>query len=491
MGITRSTHRTLISILLVQLYAASAGGSEIKSHAADLASSGGGVRSGVDQVDGTYLVAVIPVEDGNLEFAQIEAKKTVAEYFGAEIDSEEELIEWESLLVTDDKEVYRAGSDWRSRVSVLISESVKGMCFVGMLEESKRDYVYYVISEASIATSKKLVTQMQGSDARKSGIVEVSSIGLAGRDPQKPDAAKKQAVTMALTSAVEQVAGVLIVSTSIASDEVSFYKYATTRTFGVIDSYEVLEVIETQESVTARVHVKVAVGRLLDDYTAISRSADMPGILIKAPSSVILAKLQDALANFGFNVVTDDSESTYLLKCEADITAINHPVERISGDRVQLTMEFTRSTDESRLFSLTNNPRVATSFAQNPEVRRSEALGKAFGSMQEDLHERLNDVFARVAKYGQNVRIYIDNYSSVHEDLLQELGEKMQTIPGVQSYDLGIDLLLENASIDILYVGEIEDLALQLRLVLEGCENSKPSPFLVKLDSGMIHYRFP
>ena len=491
MGITRSNRLGSISILLLLFCVSSVLGNEIESCAVRLADSGGGTKDGVDQVDGTYLVTVIPIGEGGVKFAQVEAKKSIAEYFGAEIDSEEELVEWESLLVTDGKEAYRAGSDWRSRVSVLISESVKGMRFGGMLKDRAKDYVYYVISESSIATARNLEKQIQAPDTQKSGIVTVTGIGVAGRNLREPDEAKRQAVTMALTSAVEQVTGVLIVSRSVASDELSLYEYASTRTFGLIDSYEVLELIEEQESVTARIRAQVAIGRLLDDYTAISRSADMPGILVKAPNSVVLANLQDILADFGFKVVTDVSESTYLLNCETDITAIKHPVEPISGDRIQMALEFTRSNDGARLFSLTNDPRLASSFASYPEVRRNEALGKALDSMQEDLHKRINEVFAEVAQYGQDIRVYFQDYRGSHEKLLHDLVEQVRVIPGVEGLDFGIDLVLESAAIDVLYVGEIEDLAAQFRQVLESFESSGSAPILVKLDSGIIYYRFP
>ena len=156
-----------------------------------------------------------------------------------------------------------------------------------------------------------------------------------------------------------------------------------------------------------------------------------------------------------------------------------------------MTLEFTRSNDASRLFSLTNDPRLASSFANNPEVRRNEALGKALDSMQDDLHKRINDVFTGVGQYGQDIRIYFQNYRSIHEKLLHGLTEKVRTIPGVEGLDLGIDLLLGSAAIDVLYVGEIEDLAVQFKQVLEGCESNGSPPILVKLDSGIIYYRFP
>jgi len=111
--------------------------------------------------------------------------------------------------------------------------------------------------------------------------------------------------------------------------------------------------------------------------------------------------------------------------------------------------------------------------------------------MQEDLHKRINEVFVGVAQYGQDIRVYFEDYRNSHEKLLHDLVEKVRMIPGVESLDFGVDLVLESAAIDVLYVGEIEDLAAQFRQVLESFESSGSAPILVKLDSGIIFYRFP
>jgi len=481
-------HAVLTVVFLLTFFSV-VNGSEIEDLAATLAEYGGGIQSGRNISEGIYLVVAVEVNGDNLETAKFDAQKQIAEFLGSKVTSEEVYKEWETVLTSGNNSQIDSGSDWKSVVEVSVSECLKGARFINVIQISSDSYACYLLSENSTKIASTLKSRSASRNNSLDGIVTVNSIGFADVGDKGKQKAVEQAVEFALRGAIEQVAGSLIMSTTIATEAVALRKHATSRSVGLVDTYRTIEVIESNKSLTVKVEVDVAIGRLLDDYTAITRGLDTPLILVAGAESIV-PQVQEMLAGLGFEVAQWSGSEDFILDIDLNCTPVEHPIEKIQGERVRITASFSRVLDRSVLFSISNDPRYSSNFLSNETIRRERAVSSALNGIKEDLHEKIDGVFQGMVSNGQKITIEFENYSNskkVAFDGITGLINKMSNVNGV---DVGVNAIMGEASIDLFYIGEIEDLEFELRNYIQSSLSGRERPSLDKMSRGKIIYSF-
>ncbi len=400
------------------------------------------VRPGESPETGIWLVAIAPVPEAQgrsnaerLVQARLAAKRALAGFVGGENVAAQESSTMEESSANG---VSSVSETFRQRIDVRADAFLRGIQEAAVLAVNGQTWTVLVATErmADAAGALESATAQEAP-----GVVRACGFGAVSGGAGGISAARKQALSSALASAVEMVLG-----TAIAAREASLDGAATAKVCAGAGGFVKQYRIEAEGEIgggSYRVAILAEVARdeLLASYeSALAAMGDLRFFVEPTGDRALDAALSEKFAAWGCPLTTDRDSASYLVRCEGAWTPVTHPADGRDGWRLSCTVRVLDAATGSELASASNNPSKAVDFAGSDDARkRDRATEKAMRELHERLHGELDRMVGRMVATGREVRLVFDNYSAAFAPTLSEIAECLSRAPGCQPPTLRAD----------------------------------------------------
>jgi len=353
----------------------------------EMRETGASVRGGVSSDIGVYLVAIgrARYRDGavNLcrEVAEINAKKQLTTALQSSFKAHD--VVGMTMTVDGDRAEVKAfvSSLTESKINMLL----KGVQVVSSGKNANSEM------EVAVYTTSKLVDQ---SDALVNAQLQWGGKGVVmavGIDTDRAVAEKN-----ALRSAVEQVAGTLVVGKVSVNEREDMHKRLATTAGALVEEYRVVK--ETKVELEFRVEVLARVNKrkLYDNYRSYFKCLDNPIFCIVATDEALVRNFTQFFADKGFTLVNDPSECQYLIKLDGRFR--DRPTsgnENSMGTMLGLNITIV-SADGARTLLTMNEKQSKDSEILTAEQRREEVSRRIFNKLETRMHKAIQDKVVRM-----------------------------------------------------------------------------------------------
>ena len=408
----------------------------------EMAEASESVRTGETLETGIWIVAIAPVPEENgrpdgerLLQARLAAKRVLAGYIGGETVAAQESSTTEE---TSTNGASSLSETFRQRIDVRADAFLRGVQEAAVVSGNSRNWTVLVATER-MADAAGALESAAAQEAP--GVVRAYGFGAVTGGDGGIGAARKQALSSALASAVEMVLG-----TAIAAREASLDGAATAKVCAGAGGFVKQYRIETEGEVSGgsyRVTILAEVARdeLLASYeSALATMGDLRFFVEPTGDRALDAALSEKFAAWGCPLTTDRGSASYLVRCEGAWTPVTHPADGRDGWRLSCTVRVLDAATGTELLSASNDPSRAVDFAGSDDARkRDRATEKAMRELHGRLHGELDKMVGRMVATGREVRLVFDNYSAAFAPALNEIVECLSRAPGCQSPNLRAD----------------------------------------------------
>lgn len=200
----------------------------------------------------------------------------------------------------------------------------------------------------------------------------------------------------ALRSAVEQVAGTLVVGKVSVNEREDMHKRLATTAGALVEEYRVVK--ETKVELEFRIEVLARVNKrkLYDNYRSYFKCLDNPVFCIVATDESLTRNFTQFFSDKGFSLVNDPSACQYLIKLDGRFRDRPTPGnENSTGTMLGLNIAIV-STDGTRTLLTMNEKQSKDSEVLTAEQRREEVSRRIFNKLEERLHKAIQDMVVRM-----------------------------------------------------------------------------------------------
>lgn len=275
--------------------------------------------------------------------------------------------------------------------------------FVSSLTESKIDTLLKGVQlvssgknasgemEVVVYTTAKLVDQ---SDALLNAQLQWGDKGVVmavGIDTDRAVAEKN-----ALRSAVEQVAGTLVVGKVSVNEKEEMHKRLASTAGALVEEYRVVR--ETKVDMEFRVEVLARVNKrkLYDSYRSYFKCLDNPVFCIVATDEALIRNFTQFFSDKGFSLVNDPTECQYLIKLDGRFRDRPTPGnDKSMGTMLGLNVTIVSADGKKTLLTM-NEKQAKDSEILTAEQRREEVSRRIFNKLEARLHKAIQDMVVRM-----------------------------------------------------------------------------------------------
>ncbi len=416
-------------------------------------------------------------QDQLLSLAELRARRDIAAWFSTAITSEASLEQTQTLQddqSTGISQIYHSLTKTRS------DALLKGVTIHSFVADDDGLHAFFYTTGRNADLTSALEAQLREAPP---GVVRAVGFGVVTE--KGAASAKRQAVQSALRNAVEQVMGATVVGQSQLMDNEKAKSKLLSQTAGNVKEYRIVREGEQGINYQVVVNARVDENDLLDNYAAFVRSMGNPGFFINCGDEDLRTALNDFMTGLGFYVVEDATQAQFEMVADCKYLVVH---DDYYGEGIQIETHLTLSDRKSgqRLISMQNRPALTSTYSGSFHQVRQVAAGKAFKSMKEELHKKLNQVVMDWVLNGREVKVIFYN---VPDGLEKILPEAIDGVPCATYHTLersGSDLTISCA-----YIGPTADLEYFL---LERLQKDLPSeislPHTERVELNLLEFVF-
>lgn len=378
-------------------------------------------------------VQEVPLRNGMTEaeaadIAAVRAKNQIASYLGSSVTAQEELIYTEETM--DGKAVTK--EFFKSVQKVDVNQFLRGVTIFNQKVENGRLHAAFYVTGKLINASAELEKQLSEAPP---GTVRAVGFGIVVDAKIAP--AKRIALQNALRNAVEQVMGTMLVGQSQLMDNEKVKSKVISQTAGNIKQYRIVKEAQNGDNYQVIVNAQVDEKHILDNYAAMVRSMGNPGFFIKTVDPDLRTALTGFFADLGFSVTTDQVDAQFIVDADCKYLGIK---DEHYGDGVQIELELRLCDAETnqQLISIRNTPRLTTTYSGSFHQLRQSAAGKAFKTIKEDFHKKLNQVVMDWILNGHSVKVIFQGFSGDNQ-LARILEDAIAGVPCAEMHTKSIN----------------------------------------------------
>lgn len=322
--------------------------------------------------------------DSCREQATIEAKKELASALSLSLKARDVA----ALKYSDDgKGHVEASEDFSSETEVSVDNLIKGLKVVrsGRNAAGKMEVVVYVSEKQKAYAQEFEAAQLTWGDK---GVVQ--AVGVA---PDRALAEKN-----ALRSAVEQVAGTLVVgkvSVSVMEKE-EFHKHLATTAGALVESYRVTKETRVESEYRIEILARVSKRKLYENYRSYFKCLGDPAFCLVATNKELIEQFNQFFEDKGLRLVTNPGEADYLICLDGRFRDRPTPGNASSeGTMLNLTITV-RSADGSRVLLTMKEKQAKDSAVLTADQRREEVCRRIFEKVEKQLHQAVQNMVMRM-----------------------------------------------------------------------------------------------
>lgn len=349
--------------------------------------------------------------DQKLALAEMRAKRDIAAWFSTAISSEASLEQSQTLL---DDQTTSVSQTYHSLTKTRSNALLRGVTIHSYNTDADGLHAYFFTTGRNADMTAALEAQLREAPP---GVVRAVGFGIITEKGEP--LAKRQAIQAALRNAVEQVMGATVIGQSQLMDNEKAKSKLLSQTVGNVKEYRIIREGEHGVSYQVVVNARVNENDLLDNYAALVRSMGNPGFHISCGDEDLSIALNDFMSSLGFYVVEDATLAQFEMFADCKYLTVH---DDYYGDGVQIEAHLTLSDLKSgqRIVSMQNRPALTSTYSGSFHQMRQLAAGKAFKTMREELHKKLNQVVMDWVLNGREMKVIFRNVPDGVEALLPE-----------------------------------------------------------------------
>ena len=375
----------MVLLALLTLSASAIVPQYILDEAQEMQELGCRVSCGVSDADGLYMVSI-----GTAEFrrgqtrksqasAEQQAKKQIAEALGMSIKAKD--VAGMTMVSDGDKTMVKATISSFSESQV--EQLLKGVALASAgpnEDKTEMRVVMYLTAKVQDATSE--LDDMMKKYGDK-GVVE--AIGIAAEQPT--------AEKYALRSAVEQVAGTMVVGKVTTNEQDDLHERLSTTAGALVEEYRVKSVATVDSMVHETIVARVNKRKLYDSYKAYFKCLDNPSFYIVATDPSLKAEFAQYFIDKGMDVVEKLGDATYQIMLDGKYTDRPTPgVEGSMGTQIYLEIKVTEIGGKGRILMDITEKQSKDSNVLTAQQRRAEISRRILKKVDERLHQKIHEL---------------------------------------------------------------------------------------------------
>jgi hypothetical protein len=491
-------------------------------------------RAGHDESYGAFVLTLVALEGEasreQIALMQATAKTQLAEFFGAQVSSETESRYSEDNGVVD--------SYFSSMSKVSVEQLLRGVGMHDLSKgRGGLLYGVFIACEKENEVSDALSLSMRGGAPKEGDSVEVMATGIAAIVGGALSDARSNALQSAQREAVEKVMGMTVVGFIQVKDMDVMRSGTFSDTRGFIEKWDEISGGPEGDYYKVRIAARVTPKKLYDSYTSHLASIGTPRFYVDAgdlPDEVsgLLAKigrdqssmggelraaagggggskvdrliglsddqqedlmeLEAAILRFigstgggfrapvteyllglGFPITELRGDASYIVRLKPKFESVVHPIHSREGLRLTLAVSLEDAVSGDTYLALDSDGR-ASNFGLTDEINRNVVIQKAFDSIKEELHEKVNGVIEGFLSDGQLVRVEFWEHMKWLSGKEAAVQQAIAGLPGVVKVDRDIDGGEDELVLSVWYRGPVDFLE---QMVTDALPQRVPSLF--------------
>ena len=353
----------------------------------EMRETGATVRGGVSPELGLFVVGIgharYREDDVSLsrEIAEANAKKQLTSALEQSFKAKDVV----ALQMTVENEKTEASAFVSSLTESSVNQLLKGlqMASSGKNEQGEMEVVMYLTAKMQDRTSDLVAAQMQWGDK---GVV--AAVGI--------DIERSIAEKNALRSAVEQVAGTLVVGKVSVNEREEMHKRLATTAGALVEEYRVTKETKVEADFRVEILARVNKRKLYDSYRSYFKCLDNPTFCIVATDQALIRQFSQFFADKGFTLTNDPADCQYLIKLDGRFRDRPTPGNPQSmGTMLALNIEIV-SVDGTKTLLTMNERQAKDSEVLTAEQRMEEVSRRIFNKLEARLHKAIQDMVVRM-----------------------------------------------------------------------------------------------
>lgn len=354
---------------------------------AEMRETGASVRGGYDSDLGVFVVGIgrTRYRHGALgksrEIARMHAVKAVTEALGQAFRAKDVAV----LQMSATDEVSKAEVFVSSMTESSVDQLVKGVQEVssGKNAEGEMEVAVYLASKRCDHTATLLEMQKQWGNA---GVVKAVGMG----------SDRRIAEMNALRSAVEQVAGTLVVGKVSMNEREELHKRLATSAGTLVEEYRVISERKIEMEFRIEVVARVSKRKLYESYKSYFKTLDNPVFYIKATDRALSRNFTQFFIDKGMQISENRDAAQYEIRLDGNYRDRQTPGnDRSRGTMLSLAIEIV-SIDGNRVLLKMNEKKSKDSEVLSREQRIEEVSRTIFEKVHGRLHQAIHDMVIKM-----------------------------------------------------------------------------------------------
>ena len=354
---------------------------------AEMRETGSTVQGGVSPDLGLFIVGIGHAryrdDDVSLsrEIAEANAKKQLTSALEQSFKAKDVV----ALQMKVENDKAEASAFVSSLTESSVNQLLKGLQMVssGKNAQGEMEVVMYLTAKMQDRTSDLVAAQMQWGDK---GVV--AAVGI--------DVERSIAEKNALRSAVEQVAGTLVVGKVSVNEREEMHKRLATTAGALVEEYRITKETKVEAEFRVEILARVNKRKLYDSYRSYFKCLDNPTFCIVATDQVLIRHFSQFFADKGFTLTNDPSDCQYLIKLDGRFRDRPTPGNPQSmGTMLSLNIEIV-SVDGTKTLLTMNERQAKDSEILTKDQRMEEVARRIFNKLEARLHKAIQDMVVRM-----------------------------------------------------------------------------------------------
>lgn len=313
--------------------------------------------------------------------ANTRLKEVIASFFGTQVESSK----------TYSYEEKNAGGAtaineyFASLTKSQMKQLLKGIQFAE--QHTTQDGVVEVVG---FVTSKMMDASGDLNDAQKTwgdhGVVRATGV----------DSDRRKAEQEALRSAVEQVAGTLVVGKTTLNEEDDLRSRLATTASALVEEYRILEEKCQDGQYFVVVAARVSKRKIYESYRSYFKALDNPTFYLNASDRELANAFKRYFIDKGVAITENLSEANYVIRLTGRFVERKNPVLESMGTTLTVTLEVCSTDGRTTLFQLPTKRFSKDSEVLTQEQRREEVSNRAFRDLKVELDEAFHQMVIRM-----------------------------------------------------------------------------------------------
>lgn len=352
-----------------------------------LLKEGGASVTGYSEKDGIFVIGIgrhaitQKGKDDAQHRAELEAKKAIVTFLNTSISSSSQYV-YEETTVGEQTEFKEFFSQLTTEK---VDELLKGAQLLrsGKNADGEIEVVYAVTERATDASHVLAAAQKASGDN--------DTVRAKGVDSDRQKAEQK-----AIASAVEQVAGTMVVSKTSVNEADELRARLATTAGALVEEYRILEEHYQEGQHHVIIVAKVSKRKIYESYRSYFKALDNPTFTLQSTDLELEEAFKRYFIEKGVHITDRADEAHYLIKLNGKFAERKNPITGKDGTMLSVTLEVCSLDGQKTYFHLPSKRYAKDSDVLTQAQRREDVSNRIFRELKTELDTAFHQMVIRM-----------------------------------------------------------------------------------------------